>query len=96
LRPSGRQRAFEAPLLPFWQTRPCPEWCTQAETGHRVNEQPTDRSHYSDALAVELTLEAAEDRMPYGYPPQRIGAHLVHVGDTPGLTSPSTAPLRRT
>lgn len=42
---------------PFWQTEPCPLWCTEHHQDHHIVDE---REHYSDMLsAIGLTLANA-------------------------------------
>jgi hypothetical protein len=47
----------QAPITaPFWLPDGCPEWCTG---GHGSADHPDDRSHMSEMMYVDLTLEPA-------------------------------------
>ena len=38
---------------PFWQTEPCPSWCTAI---HEDSDQNEDRAHFAAGLDVDLNL----------------------------------------
>lgn len=42
---------------PFWQTEPCPPWCS---TGHEASEQQEDRKHWSATERLPLTLHGLQ------------------------------------
>jgi len=44
---------------PFWQTEPCPTWCSK---GHEASDHPEDRKHWNDTdgQRLQLTLHALE------------------------------------
>jgi hypothetical protein len=41
----------------FWLPNGCPQWCTD---GHKAEDHPDDRSHMSEEVYVDLTLEPAD------------------------------------
>ena len=46
-----------APVRPFWQTEPCPPWCTDT---HRPDDFFEDRNHWAHSLDVDLNLYRTE------------------------------------
>lgn len=54
-----RPEAPEPPALPYWQDRPCPNWCAYSDD-HCDDSLVGDRSHQGLMAKVVLTLEDPE------------------------------------
>ena len=69
------QRSFE-PSDPDPYIGPCPPWCQQVETGHRVAVGADDRKHVGAFVTIALALmDMHVTRLPSGLAiaPQTIG-----------------------
>lgn len=58
---------------PYWQTRPCPDWCERG-IGHNDHDHPADRAHYSNTHEVQLFNEP-----PIEYEPDQWGSETLAV-----------------
>lgn len=75
---------------PFWQTEPCPAWCTNR---HEDSDQHGDRSHWAPVASVDLALYTAKGgEGEYGSGELLIGATQHYRAAEPeiDLTVPTT------
>lgn len=60
-RPRTSPEATSTAGRPFWQTEPCPSWCTASSSlaGHQDGDDYPDRDHFRSGAVVPLSLYTA-------------------------------------